>query len=142
MAGRTERLESICDEYGVRELYSFGSRSGEIRRFVRGELPALAESPSDIDIGARFRRDSYPSPRTKVELAFALEDFFGAGSVDLVPLEDASPFLALEIIRGELLYAGDPDDQARYELYVMARAGDLMYYERERRKNNLAVRVP
>jgi len=142
MEDRAEQLASICDEYGVLELYSFGSRGDEVRRFTRGELPSLAVSTSDIDMGARFRRDAYPSPRERVGLAFALEDFLGAGNVDLVLLEDASPFLALEIIRGELLYTGDPDDQARYELFVLARAGDLMYYERERRKNNLAVRVP
>jgi len=76
-----------------------------------------------------------------VALAFTLKEFFDSRTVDLVLLEDASPFLALDIIRDELIYATNLDNQARYELYVMARAGDLMYYEMERRKNNLAVNL-
>ncbi len=142
MQDRIEKLASICREHGVRELYSFGSRGGEIFRYVRGEIDAIGKSSSDIDIGARFHRESSPSPKQKVALAFALEEFFGYGTVDLVLLEEASPFLALDIIRGELLHATDLDDQARYELFVLARAGDLIYYEMERRKNSLSAREP
>ncbi len=108
--------------------------------YVQGRVASLAGTPSDADIGVRFMRNSYPPPGRKVGLTYELEDFLGCGTVDLVLLEDCPPFLALEIIRGELLYAGDLDDQARYELFVMARAGDLMYYEKQRRKNILTVR--
>jgi hypothetical protein len=52
--------------------------------------------------------------------------------VDLVVLSEASAFLALEVIQGEILYEVDPDRTAEYELYVMRRAGDLALFERER----------
>lgn len=52
--------------------------------------------------------------------------------VDLVVIPEADPFLAAEVIRGELLYCSDPDDQAENELYILRRAGDLAHYKRER----------
>ena len=41
-------------------------------------------------------------------------------------------YLALEIIRGELIYTDDPDRQARYELYVLRRAADLLPFKKDR----------
>jgi hypothetical protein len=38
----------------------------------------------------------------------------------------------VDIICGELLYTSDPDQQARYELFVLRRAGDLLPFQRER----------
>jgi hypothetical protein len=52
--------------------------------------------------------------------------------VDLVLLPEADAFLALEIIRGELLYSDDLDRQARYQLFVLRRAGDLAPFQKER----------
>jgi hypothetical protein len=51
---------------------------------------------------------------------------------ELVVLPEADPFLALDAIRGALLYARDLDAQAEYELYVLRRAGDLGPFARER----------
>jgi hypothetical protein len=67
-----------------------------------------------------------------------LEDLFGAGRVDLVSLPEASPFLAVEIILGELLYEVDADRTAEYELFVLRRAADLAPFERERVRGVLA----
>jgi hypothetical protein len=61
-----------------------------------------------------------------------LEDLFEVGRVDLVLLPEADPYVALDVIRGELLYTRDPDRQARYELYVLRRAGDLLPFKKER----------
>ncbi|MGC8720570.1 MAG: hypothetical protein ACP5TY_11250, partial [Thermodesulforhabdaceae bacterium] len=69
--------------------------------------------------------------KQKVELMIALEDFFNVNRVDLVVITEADPFLALEVIRGELLYTKNPDDQAEYELFVLRRAADLMPYKKE-----------
>jgi hypothetical protein len=69
-----------------------------------------------------------------VEITQALEDFFQVKRVDLVILSEAPPFLALDIIKGELIYCSDPHRQAEDELYVLRRAGDLAYYERKRRQ--------
>jgi uncharacterized protein len=58
--------------------------------------------------------------------------------VDVVLLPTASPFLALEIIRGELLYCADADAQAQFELYVLRRVGDLAPFQRFRQKPALS----
>lgn len=40
----------------------------------------------------------------------------------------AAPFLALDIIRGDLLYSRNQDEQVEFELYVLRRAGDLVNF--------------
>lgn len=52
--------------------------------------------------------------------------------MDLVVLEDADPFLAAEIIKGERLFARDEYEADEYDLFVLRRAGDLIPFERER----------
>jgi hypothetical protein len=52
-----------------------------------------------------------------VRLANELEDLFEVSRVDLVMLPEADSFMALDIIRGEVLYCTDADEQAEYELY-------------------------
>jgi hypothetical protein len=47
-----------------------------------------------------------------VQLALEIEDLLGVSGVDLVILQEAEPFLAVEIIRGELLYAEDLNQQS------------------------------
>jgi hypothetical protein len=68
----------------------------------------------------------------RVRFTMELEDLFEVGRVDLVLLPEADPYVALDVIRGELLYTQDPDRQARYELYVLRRAGDLLPFKKER----------
>ncbi len=77
------------------------------------------------------------TPEKRVNLSMELEDLFQAGRIDLVLLPEAEPFLALDIVRGELLYTGDPDRQARYELFALRRAGDLLPFKRERTRTIL-----
>lgn len=140
MKKRIENITIICQKYSVKELYSFGSRGKEILQYVNDTISVISDSSSDADIGVRYMPGFYPSAELKIKLSFELEDFFSFNKVDLVLLEDSSPFLALDIIRGEILYAANLDDQANYELYVMGRAGDLMFYEKQRRKSILSVR--
>lgn len=52
--------------------------------------------------------------------------------VDLVVLTEADPFLAINVVRGEGLYARDEREADDYKLYVFRRAGDLAPLERER----------
>src|SRR6266545_3487460 len=61
-----------------------------------------------------------------------LETLFDVPRVDLVVLGEASPLLAVEVIRGELLYTDDPLGQAEHELYILRRAADLAPFQRER----------
>jgi hypothetical protein len=93
---------------------------------------------SDVDIGILPQPEASLDPRAKVRLMAELEDLFGAGRVDLVSLPEAPPFLAVEIVRGELLYEVDPDRTAEYELFVLRRAADLAPFERERIHDVLA----
>ncbi len=117
---------------GVSVLYVFGSRSLEIAGRIAGN-PEVNPSPgSDVDIGARPRPGVVWSVADKVRLAQALEDLFGCSRVDLVVLSEADPFLAVEIIRGERVYAEDAYAADEYDLYILRRAGDLEPLERER----------
>lgn len=101
-------------------LYLFGSRA-------HGD----AHAGSDVDLGALF------SERVEVwdrlGLAARLEEALGTG-VDLVAAAEASPYLALDVIRGERVYCSDVDGCDEFELYVLRRAGDLAHFERERRR--------
>ena len=61
-----------------------------------------------------------------------MEDLLDVTRVDLVCLDDADPFLAANVIRGERLYARNTYEADEYDLYVLRRAGDLAPLERER----------
>lgn len=137
---RKTTLARICEKYNVCDLYAFGSRAKEALDFVNERISELSSSNSDIGIGVRVPRGIRPSMEALVHLEIELENFFVLPRVDVVSVTEAPPFLAHEIIRGELLYVRDKDDQARFELYVLARAGDLLYFERQRRKNLLSVK--
>ena len=131
-------LGVICDRYGIDALYVFGSRALEIASLIRSGQPSIGEALSDVDIGVLPKRGIVVDPRAKVRLMAELEDLLGVGRIDLVSLPEASPFLAVEIIRGELLYEADLDRTAVYELFVLRRAADLAPFERERVRGVLA----
>lgn len=129
-----DALSSLCEDSGVADLYVFGSRAAEVAARVRGDAVSKegAASESDVDVGVR------PTPGRRlhvdeiVRLATDLEKLLGARRVDVVLLSSAPPFLALEVIRGELLYCADSHEQAEHELYILRRAGDLAPFQRMR----------
>jgi hypothetical protein len=92
----------------------------------------LLPGPSDVDIGVKALTGTKWTVDDKVELALALEALLGVYRVDLVALEDADPFLAANIIRGERLFTVDDEQADEYDLYVLRRAGDLAPLQRER----------
>ncbi len=109
----------------VKAAYLFGSRS-------RAE-----ERPdSDADVGVLFDRKVDLS--TVVRLQQQLEDATGM-RVDVVNVGTASPFLALDVIRGRRILCRDDLACDEFELYVLRRAGDLAPFERERRRMILEV---
>jgi predicted nucleotidyltransferase len=133
-----EALEEISRQYRLIAIYVFGSRSAEIAARLEGR-PAVPEYPdSDVDIGILPERDQHLSVLARVEVMQGLEELFHVDRVDLIILPEASPFLALDVIRGELLFTLDPDAEAEFELYVLRRAGDLAGWEQERRRMILA----
>lgn len=133
-----EALTALDERFGLADLYVFGSRAGEIATRVRSgvaqtvEITPAASANPDLDIGVRLPRGIRLTADRIADLAGALETLFEVGRVDLVLLNSAKPFLALDVIRGALLYTSDRDDQAEYELYVLRRAGDLAPFQRQR----------
>ena len=127
-----QQLVAVCQRYAILDLYVFGSRSKEIAGRVQGRLPVPDPDGADVDIGILPAQPREWTPVKKVKLTQELEDLFDVERVDLVLLPEADPFLALDIIRGELLYTRDPNQQARYELYVLRRAGDLLPFQKIR----------
>jgi predicted nucleotidyltransferase len=131
-SGLQRELEAMVRRYSVDDLYVFGSRAEEIAGWLRGQ-PLPAQYPgSDVDIGVKPAPGHHLSVRDRVQLTIELEDLLDVNRVDLVILPEADPFLAVNVIRGELLYCADHYAQAEYELYVLRRAGDLAPLERER----------
>ncbi len=125
-------LADICRRYGVVSLYAFGSRASEVRELLDNEREQLERTPSDLDIAVMPGAGADFGARARVRLSAEIEDLLRVPRVDLVVLSEASPFLAVDAIRGELLYCDDPDRQAHEELYILRRAGDLAYFEDER----------
>jgi len=62
------------------------------------------------------------------------QDFSAEFILDKSDAGRARPYLALDIIRGERLYATDPEACDRFDLYVLRRAADLAPFERQRRR--------
>jgi predicted nucleotidyltransferase len=125
-------IEQIARRYRVVEMYAFGSRAKEVADRLGGEKEYTDHAESDVDMGVRIEAGASLGPSERVKLALEIEDLLEVSRVDLVILQEADPFLALEIIRGELVYAEDLDRQARYELYLLRRAGDLLPFKKER----------
>ena len=128
------QLESICRRYRIDALYVFGSRAEQLARSVRTGAPFDGGGPSDLDIGVLPQEGHRLDVEQRVTLAIELEDVFGGPQVDLIVLPEASPYLALDVVKGELLCVLDKDQEAEYELFVLRRAGDLEPFERERRR--------
>jgi predicted nucleotidyltransferase len=108
---------------GIVAVYLFGSRARD-----------TATEGSDVDLGVLFREAT--ELRDVVLLESELEECLGSG-VDLVDVGRCGAFLAVEIIDGERIYCSDPDACDRFELYVLRRAGDLAYFEKQRRESLL-----
>lgn len=137
-AGIREALGALAREYRLTAIYVFGSRAKEIAARVAGKPVTSVHPSSDVDIGVLPARGRHLTARERVRLAIALEDALDVRRVDLVILPEASPYLALDVVRGELLYTMDPDAEAEYQLYVLRRAGDLAPYQHERLRMILA----
>lgn len=124
-----KELIHLCEQYALDSLYAFGSQAQSAVRSIEMNTP-MPPSESDLDMGVLPRNPL--SVIQKIELALALETMFDVSRVDLVALPEADPFLAVNIIRGERLYARENYQSDEYELYLLRRAGDLAPFERER----------
>jgi len=126
------KLADICRRYGVTSLYVFGSRASEVAARVSGEEVVPARPQSDGDFAVQITEESCLRGFARGGLLADLEELFELPRADLVVLNDVDPFIALEAVRGELLFSTDPDVQAEEELFILRRAGDLEPFETER----------
>ncbi len=130
----SKELCQLSRRYHLAAVYAFGSRAMDALLLVKGEAGSLEESGSDLDLGILPSFDHPLNAKDRVQMTLDFETLFRVNRVDLVVLPEASAFLALEVVRGELLYTADPVQEAEYQLFVLRRAGDLAHWERERRR--------
>ena len=131
-------LAGLCQSYALDAVYVFGSRGPEVSAAARRAAPLDCAATSDVDIGVLPQAGARLDARARARLTMALEALLANARVDLVVLPEAPPFLALDVVSGDLLVAIDKDRVAEYELFVLRRAGDLAPFERERRRLILA----
>ncbi|MEA2066010.1 MAG: nucleotidyltransferase domain-containing protein [Thermotogota bacterium] len=125
-------IGKLAEKYKLQIVYAFGSRAKEALNMVEGKINCLSDRKSDLDIG--IKPEIPLNIEEKIEIALEFEDIFNISRVDLVTIPEASVFLALEIVKGELLYAKDDVYEAEYQLYIMQRASELIPYERMKQK--------
>jgi uncharacterized protein len=130
---RKTAVADLCRQFQVSILYVFGSRALEVWQWLNGERLTLdPANSSDVDMGVKTAVNVHLSVRQKVILAQALEALLNVTRVDLVVMHEIGSFLAVNVIRGERLFADNAYLADEYELYIMRRAGDLAHWERER----------
>lgn len=125
-------LENLCRRHGITSLYVFGSRAGEIAARARGEDATSTNPDSDGDFAAQFGEGRRARGLALGGVISDLEDVFDLPRADLLVLNEADPFMALEAVRGELIYCLDLDVQAEEELRILRVAGDLAPYQKQR----------
>ena len=131
------QIEEVAKEYHLQIIYAFGSRENEVLDVVNGKIEHLSSTPADLDIGVKAGR--HLNLEEKVKLALIFEDIFNIAKVDVVDIPEAPIFLALEIVKGGLLYAKDLTHEAEYQLYILRRAAEFVPYERMKQKMILGV---
>lgn len=128
---RREQLNHFCETHGVAVLYVFGSRADDVYRWLCEESFVLAPGPSDVDVSVYLTDGMRWTIQQKVAFAQSLEELLGVTQVDLGVLNDAEPFFAADVVRGNRLYARSERQADEYDLYILRRAGDLAPFKRE-----------
>ena len=126
------KIDELAHKYSLSIIYVFGSRAREVVDTVNGVTPKLIQKQGGSDIDIALLPFKLLSIDQKVMIATEFEDLFGAHRVDVVVLPETSPFLAYEAVTGELLYARDADEEAKYQLYIINRAADLFPHQKDR----------
>jgi len=132
-----KQIEEVSKKYALQIIYAFGSKGKEALDIVKGKMEHLSSSSVDLDIGIKAERHLNVEEKVKIELIF--EDIFNVAKVDIVVVSEVPILLALEIVKGELLYAKDLTHEAEYQLHIMRRAAEIVPYERMKQKMTLGV---
>ena len=128
----SKELEKICQRYSIEAIYAFGSRAVELKIYAAGAGEIDTSKSSDFDVAVKIKPKIRLNVRQKSQLTIDLEELLQIKRLDLVVINEADPFLAANIIRGERIYCRDEYLADQYELYIFRRAGDLIPLERER----------
>ena len=123
-----EQIQKFASRYQIQIIYAFGSRAKEALAILEGENSVFSPGPSDLDLGIKSSKPL--NIEEKVKIAIFFEDLFHLPRVDVVVIPEAPTLLALEIVKGEILYMQDPTYEAEYQLYIMKNAVDLLPHER------------
>ncbi len=86
----------------------------------------IVQPGSDIDVGVLFT--AKPDLDEMLRVVDALEDAFGAGEVDLVVLNDASPVLRFEAISGRRIFCRDQERFADFFSLTARKYEEAMIY--------------
>jgi len=115
-----EKVASVLGQFDrLVAAYLFGSRAN-------GDYGP----GSDVDIGVLFEEELGLARVVRIEQA--MEEAIGL-PVDVLDLRRASSFLALDIVRGIRILCHEETLCDEFELFVLSRAGDLAFFERQRR---------
>ena len=130
---RLEALKEICSRHGVGAVYLFGSMAESAHRLLLGEEVSWDDPLADVDVGLVFLDPSVLTEAGRrlelyVKLHNALSDFFPAGRLDLVFLQQThSVFQAQAIATGYCIYTASPEFREAYEERVLAKAADFRF---------------
>lgn len=115
-----KKLKEYFINKPVRLVYLMGSyASGQTKPY------------SDIDMAVLFDQNLSTKQRfnTKIELISELAKFLGTDNIDLIDLQNASPFFAYEAIKHRKeLYVEDEDTRVNFETKALASYFDQKYY--------------
>jgi predicted nucleotidyltransferase len=123
-----EQIQKFASQHRIQIIYAFGSRAKEALAVIEGKIAGFSPGPSDLDLGIKPSKPL--NVEEKVKIAIFFEDLFRLLRVDVVAIPEVSALLALEIVRGEILFTQDPTFEAEYQLYIMKKAADLLPHER------------
>lgn len=128
IADRLEAFFRDAAPAGVVAAYLYGSHAA-----------GRAHRDSDVDVGVLLDRVRYPQKAQRGELRVtigsALISALGCNRVDVVVLNDVSPLLAREVVRGQRVFCADGLAERTFIRDVQLRAADLApFIEKHRQR--------
>lgn len=113
---------------GVRAMDVSGCQVEDIASWVRGQRVQPGMRTADVPVGYCASRAGCSHCRKGATCGRTYKGVLVAG-IDLPVNPEIDIFLAPEIICAELLHCPARSEQARIDLYLHAKAGDLAYFE-------------
>jgi predicted nucleotidyltransferase len=115
-----DELAEICREFGIRDVYLFGST-----------VEGFAHPGSDTDIGITFSEGLPEKNRMKLygDIYSAFNGVFGLKNLDLVFVEELPLHIRFKAVtKGELLYTADLEASLNYKEYIINMYRDWKFF--------------